>query len=82
MKARRVPFDQMKDSEKTHRVEKSLAQSLGKLISSTGSQSNKEVTIITRETCFLYGKPQKKTKTWKQFDFFPENREEVYALKK
>ena len=53
--------------KKTHRAEKRswkkyFPQSLRKLISSTGSKSNKEVTLKIRETSFLHKKLQKTKK--------------------
>ena len=58
-----VPFDQMKVSERLkepRKIQKKVfPQSLRKLISSARSKSNQDVTFKTRETCFLYRKPQK-----------------------
>ena len=64
MKAKGVPNESLgkKDAQSRKSLEKKLRsfpQSLGKHINSTGSKSNKEVTLKTRETCFLYKKTQK-----------------------
>ena len=58
-----VPFDQMKVSERRKEPRKKsqkkvFPQSLRKLISSTRPKSNQDVTLKTRETCFLYKNPQ------------------------
>ena len=64
----RVPVDEMKLSERTHRAEKSsFPQSLRKLISYIRIIKNyNAITLKTRETYFFYRKPQK-TKNYFQF---------------
>ena len=58
-----VPLDEMKLFERRTGPKKSLNEvlstSLRTVISSTGSKSNKEVTLKTREAYFMYRKPQK-----------------------
>ena len=65
MKATRLPSDQIKVSKKkTHGakcLKRCFPEALRKLISYTGSKSNEEVTLKTRQLCFV-NKNLKKSK--------------------